>query len=305
MKYYFELQCKRVLRMINDLGVNPYVGVVLGAVIFLFMSIIFFKKVAYPQYIYSILALVFIIPLGNNSRNEFLKGTFFKRSYFYIRLLENIISAFPFCLYLSIQRQYQLAILVFAAASLLSLFNKINRPNIVVPSPFSRRPYEFTTGFRRTYVLFLLIFTLTIISIFYKNFNLGIFSLLVLYLVCSSFYSVNDPIFYVWVHAQSPKNFLLQKIKTGLFYSLYLSLIVAIPLFIIWPGKSLWISIVMLIGFLYLVLIILSVFVNYPAPSTVSQKIQVAISMVCPPLLILVIPNLYFQALRRLNVYLK
>jgi hypothetical protein len=291
--------------MIRDLGLNPYVGIVLGVPIFLFMSVILFKKVAYPQYIYPVLALVFIIPLGNISRNEFLKNTFFRITYFYIRLLENVIGVFPFCLYLAIQKQYRIAILTFAAASLLSLFNKINRPNIVVPSPFSRRPYEFTTGFRRTYILFLLIFTLTIISIFYKNFNLGIFSLLVLYLLCSTFYSVNDPIFYVWVHAQTPKHFLLHKIKTGLFYSLCLSLFVAIPLYFVWPGKGLWISIVMLIGFLYLILIILSVFVNYPAPSTVSQKIQVAVSMVCPPLLILIIPNLYFQAIRRLNVYLK
>jgi hypothetical protein len=305
MKYYFELQCRRVLRMIRDLGVNPWVGLVSGIALFIFMSFLFFKKIPYPQYIYPSLALLYLVPLGNNSRNEFLKITFLEKHYFMIRLLENVICVFPFCIFLFIQKQYLISFLTGAAAILLSFFNKVSRPDFVVPSPFSARPYEFTTGFRRSYILLLAIFILTAIAVYYRNFNLGIFALLMLFLICCSFYSVNDPIFYVWIHAQSPEKFLQNKIKTGLLYSLWLSLIVAIPLFITWPVMGFWTSVVLLIGFLYLIVVILSVFVNYPAPSTLSQKIQMIVSMLCPPLLLFVIPNLYYQALRRLNVYLK
>jgi len=305
MKYYFELQCRRSLRMIKDFGLNPYIGVLSGVAMFVFMSVIFFKKVAYPHYIYPSLAILSLIPLGNTSRNEFLKNTFLEKPYIMIRPMENVICVFPFCIFLFFQRHYLISILTFAAAILLSFFNKVSRPDFAIPSPFSGRPYEFTTGFRRTYILFIAIFILTAIGIYYRNFNLGIFSLLMLFLVCCSFYSVNDPIFYVWIHAQSPDKFLQKKIKTGLLYSLCLSLIVAIPLLITWPEMGFWTLAVMLIGFLYMIVVILSVFANYPVPPTVSQKIQTIGSMLCPPLLLFVIPNLYYQALGRLNVYLK
>ncbi len=305
MKYYFELQCRRMLRMIRNLGVNPSVGLIFGAALFVFMSIIFFKKVSHPQYIYSALALLYLIPLGNHSRNEFLNITFPEKQYLMIRLLENGICVLPFCIFLFIQKQYLISGLTWAVAILLSFFNKVRRPDFVIPSPFSKRPYEFTTGFRRSYILLLAIYLLMAIAIYYGNFNLGIFSLVTLFLVCCSFYSVNDPIFYVWVHAQSPDKFLRSKIKNGLIYCLWLSLILAMALFIAWPAMGFWILIVLLTGFLYLIVVILSVFVNYPAPSTVSQKVQVVASMLCPPLLLFVIPNLYYQALKRLNVYLK
>ena len=305
MKYYFELQYTRTLRMIRDLGIDPYIGILIGIGQFVFISFIIFKRVAYPQYIYSFLSLLFVIPLGNTSRNAFLKSIFLKTNYFYLRLFENIIWVFPFCIYLIIRKEYLIAVATLVVSAILSLFNKINQPKIVIPSPFSRNPYEFTIGFRRTYLLFFIIFILGGISIRYDNFNLGIFSLLILFLLCCTFYSVRDPIFYVWIHAQTPKKFLLRKIKTGLSYTCWLSVVIAIPLFYVWPEKGLLIMITMLIGFLYLILIILSVFVNYPVPSTVSQKVQVVISMLFPPLLIFIIPNLYFQALRRLNVYLK
>lgn len=291
--------------MIRDLGVNPYVGLMSGAVLFIFMSFIFFKKVTYPEYIYPSLALLYVIPLGNISRNEFLKITFLERYYFMIRMLENLICILPFCIFLVIQKQYLISTLTGVAAILLSFLNKVSRPDFVIPSPFSRNPYEFTTGFRRTYILLIGIFILTGIAIYYRNFNLGIFALLMQFLVCCSFYSVNDPIFFVWIHAQTPEQFLRNKIKNGLVYCLCLSLIIATALFIVWPAMGIWIFVVSLIGFLYLIVVILSIFANYPAPSTVSQKIQVAVSMLCPPLLPFVIPNLYYQALRRLNVYLK
>jgi hypothetical protein len=305
MKYYFELQCRRVLRMIRDLGVNPYVGLMSGIVLFVIMSVLIFKKVSFPQYIYPSLALLYLIPLGNNSRNEFLKITFLEKHYFMIRMLENLISILPFCIFLFIQKQYLISILTGSVAILLSIFNKVTRPDFVIPSPFSQKPYEFTTGFRRSYILISAIFILTAIAIYYKNFNLGIFALLILFLVCCSFYSVHDPIFYVWIHAQSPEKFLRNKIKSGLIYCSCLSVIIALTLFIAWPGMGIWILAVSLIGFLYLIVVILSVFANYPAPSTVSHKFQLAFSMLCPPLLLFVIPNLYYQALRRLNVYLK
>lgn len=305
MKYYLELQYRRVLRSIRDQGINPYIGVLMGIALFIFMSIILFKKLAYSQWIYSLLALVVVIPFGDISRNEFLETIFSRGKYFCLRLLENIMGVFPFCLYLSVRGYYKLAILLLLISSFLSLFNKIAQPKFIIPSPFSGRPYEFTTGFRRTWLLFLFIYILTIISIYYRNFDLGIFSMLIVFLICCTFYSVNDPIFYVWIHAQTPKIFLLHKIKTGLFYSLWLSLIVAITLAIVWPDKVYLIMIVMVFGFLYLVLAILLVFVNYPGPSTLSHKIQVGVSMLFPPLTLFVIPNLYSQAMRRLNVYLK
>jgi hypothetical protein len=53
MKYYFELQYRRAIRMLKDLGIDPDFGILIGIGQFVFMSFIIFKKVvigAYAKY---------------------------------------------------------------------------------------------------------------------------------------------------------------------------------------------------------------------------------------------------------------
>ena len=76
-----------------------------------------------------------------------------------------------------------------------------------MPTPFSKNPFEFTTGFRRTLLIFPLAYALTVIAINVDNLNLGIFSILLIFLIVLSFYSKPEEEYYVWVHADTPKSF--------------------------------------------------------------------------------------------------
>jgi hypothetical protein len=198
-----------------------------------------------------------------------------------------------------------MAIAVLMIGSLLSLFNKVGKPAFIIPSPFSKRPFEFTTGFRRTYWLFVILLTITLISIYYHNLNLGIFCLICLFMIFMTFYTGREPIFYVWIHADSPKLFLRKKLKTALLYSFLSSLVIAVPLICFNPANIYIIVTILAIGLLDILLIVIAVYSNYPVQLNLIQNIQIAMAIAFPPFLLYAIPNLYSQAIRRLNVFLK
>jgi hypothetical protein len=120
-----------------------------------------------------------------------------------------------------------------------------------------------------------------------------------------TFYSHLDPIFYVWIHAQSAKIFLRRKITTAIFYSLFLSLPIAFLLIVFYPGNIVLILLVLFIGLAYLILSVVYVYVCFPVKTTRSQNLQYVAGIFIPPLLLLIIPNFYFQAVRRLKDYLQ
>ncbi len=305
MKEYFQLQCRRQMRILRDLGVNPFFGILIGVGVFIWVSFILFKKVFYPQYFYSFICLVMVTTTGEKSRNEFLQSIFTKSNYRITRVLENVIFAMPFSIFLLYKNQPLIALATLLLSSFFSLFNNGRRTSLVIPSPFSQTPFEFTIGFRRTFWLLAILFTLTIISIIYKNFNLGIFCLLGLYLLCMTYYSGQEPVFYVWIFSQTPKEYLKRKIKTAARYSFVLSLFIAVPLGIFNPADIWIILLVMLVGQLYMIMIVTGIYSNYPARLNLIQNIQLGICVLFPPFLLYVIPNLYTQSVRRLNAILK
>ncbi|MBK7030860.1 MAG: hypothetical protein IPH45_17355 [Bacteroidales bacterium] len=56
-----------------------------------------------------------------------------------------------------------------------------SRWNFTIPTPFSKHPFEFAVGFRKTFLAWLFAYFLTIMAISVGNFNLGVFS----WLYCS------------------------------------------------------------------------------------------------------------------------
>jgi hypothetical protein len=305
MKEYFQLQFRRQIRIIRDFGANPYFGILVGIAVFIWVSFILFQKVSFPQYFYSFICLVMVSTAGEKSRNEFLKTIFTKKKYHYTRLLENVIFAIPFFIFLLYKNQPWIASATIVLSGISSFFNNRTKSSFVIPSPFSKRPFEFTIGFRRTFWLLVIILTLTVISIVYSNFNLGIFCLLGLYLVCVTYYSGQEPVFYVWIHSKTPKEFLNDKIRTGLRYSSLMSLFIVIPLAVFNPVNFWLILLIILIGQLDMILIVAGIYSNYPARLNLIQNIQIGVGILFPPFLLYAIPNLYTQSVRRLNVILK
>jgi hypothetical protein len=305
LKYYFKLQYWRIKRDLTGFGINPYAGLLLYLCSFIVVSILIFKKISLAPYVYPFIALLWIYSFGDEIRNQALQLIFPRKKYHKIRLVENLAGAFPFVCVLVIKNQSIQALLLLVFSGILSSSNSVNHSGIRIPSPFSKYPYEFTIGFRRLWFVILAVYIIGFISVYYQNFNLGMSCLLGIFLICLSFYSHLDPVFYVWIHAQSPENFLKRKIRTALIYSFWLSLMTLIPMcvfFTAWIDK---IMIVWAIGLLYMIPGLLAVYVNYPMSMTLSHRFQFYFGIVFPPLFLLVVPNFYFQAINRLKPFLK
>jgi hypothetical protein len=305
MKIYFELQYSRLTRGLKEFGVNPYLGILLIAGIFVLLSNLFFKKITHPPYLYPLLAILSVYPLGNVNRNEFLKNIFTQSRYLGIRLLENALVALPFCIFLLIKHQYIAAFSTVLGCALCSRYNKADRSGLVIPSPFSKRPYEFTVGFRKTFGLSIILCVITYIALSVDNFNLGILPLIGSLLLCMSFYSMPEPTFYVWVHAQPSHVFLNGKIKTAALYSLFLSLPLAIPLICFYPSKAYIVVIIVVTGLLYVIMGVVGKYENYPGQVDLLQGLKMGLGLVCPPALFVLIPHFYLRAVKKLNVYLR
>jgi len=305
LRYYFTLQAKLFIRALKNYNEGVYATLIVTFLAFIFFSITFLDKVPYGPYLYLLLEVVVISSLGGKMRNQFLSSIFLKKKYIILRATENFLTAFPFMIFLLYKKEYWLVVVNIALCLLLSFCNNIGATsNLVIPSPFSRKPYEFTTGFRRTYWLLIILYCSTVYSLVHHNFILGLGSLLGVFVICMTFYSHLDPIFYVWIHAQPAKIFLRRKITTAILYGLFLTLPIAFLLIIFYPGKIVLILLVLFIGLGYLILSVLYVYVCFPVKTTRSQNLQYAAGIFSPPLLLLIIPNFYFQAVRRLKDYL-
>ncbi|MGZ3874541.1 MAG: hypothetical protein ACXVJD_16590 [Mucilaginibacter sp.] len=305
MTVYFRLQCKRVIRILTEFGINPYLGITLCVALFIWLSNFLFNRVAYLQYVYAAVALLTVLQLGEAKRNEFLNSIYAKNRYRKLRLLENLVLGLPFICFLIARSFYNLAFVTAVCCLLCSIYNRVGRTNFVIPSPFSKRPFEFTVGFRKYYLIVLVIYIVTVISLAVGNFNLGIFTYIGALLVCMSFYAETEPAFYVWIHAQRPPAFLKNKIRTAVRYSLYISLPIGALLVGFYPSKAFIIIAVGICGLLYVVLGVVGKYTNYPNQISLPQAFAMVIGVIFPPAMLLLVPHFYLKSVKKLNTCLK
>lgn len=305
MKFYFTLQYKRIHRILKEAGFNPYLAFFGIAIVFVLISEGFFHNVAYAKYIYPILLLTFINSFGNIERNEFLKNNFSVSDYKKVRLLENCIVAIPFSLFLIYKQEYIIAISSFVIGAAFSLFNKVNKVNFKIPTPFYKHPFEFIVGFRKTFILFILGYALTYIAISVDNFNLGIFALIITFLTAMFFYFKQEPLFFVWIYSTTSIQFLWKKIKIACLHGALLSFPIVLSLVLSYPDKAYIVIIFEIIGMLFVVMSLLGKYVSYPAEISPTVGFTIGLSLFFPPLLILTIPYFYFQSKQNIQSILK
>lgn len=291
--------------MLTEFGLNPYLGIIVCTAVFILLSNFLFNRIAYVQYVYAAVALLAVLQLGEAKRNEFVKSIYTKNRYRKLRLLENLVLGLPFICFLIARNFDSLAFVTAVCCLVCSIYNRIGRTNFVIPSPFSGRPFEFTVGFRRYYLIFLAIYIVTIISLAVGNFNLGIFSYIAALLVCMSFYAETEPAFYVWIHAQRPPAFLKNKIRTAVRYSLYISLPIGALLVGFYPSKAFIVIAVCICGFLYVVMGVVGKYTNYPNQVSLPQAFAMVIGVIFPPAMLLLVPHFYLKSVKKLNTCLK
>jgi hypothetical protein len=213
-----------------------------------------------------------------------------------IRILENTILCLPFVLLLLYKSCFLEASMLFLCSLLLSLFTLQSAFHFTIPTPFSKNPFEFSTGFRRSFFLFPIAYALTFMAIKVDNFNLGLFSMLLIFLVAMSYYPTPENEFFVWVHADSPKSFLKKKMTVALSYVMLLASPILISLLIFYPMEFEKTLLLLLIGILLLLTIILAKYTAYPTEMNFPEVIKITLCLFFPPLFVVMIPYLYFKA---------
>ncbi len=137
-----------------------------------------------------------------------------------------------------------------------------------------------------------------------KNLNLGIFTLIAVFVLSFSFYFNPEDSYFVWIFKQNPKGFLWNKIKTAVLHSTYISLPITVMLCIFFKAESIYITGFHIAGYLLLCLIILTKYSVYPHQMNIPQLIIFVSCVGFPPLLLIVIPYLYIQSVNHLKAYL-
>lgn len=304
MLFYFQLQYKRIYRIIDDLGIPPLLGIIMVFPLFFIISNTLFSKIDYASILYSSVALLCVFSFSNEQRNTFIKTVFSKKCFWKIRVIENILIALPFVIFLLLKTELLYGFLVLMISGLISLLSTSKKITFVIPTPFYSHPFEFIIGFRRFFVVIFVCYGLTMIAINVGNFNLGIFSLCVLGILIPEFYKKIEPRTFVWTYKLSPKEFLKLKVLIALKYSLWLSLPIHLALWIAFYEKFYITIIFQVIAFCFLIACIFGKYKYYPNNMLITTTITISVCLIFPPLYILIIPYLYKEALTNLNSFL-
>ena len=305
IKTYFHLQYTMANRKFRDMGFTPAVAYLLMAGLFLALSFSLFHKISFAQYIYFLFPVPFFSRLSHRQRNDFLKVNFLEYQYKTIRLMENLLAATPFVLFLC-WKQCFLATIPLILISLLFSLLKINTSHsFVLPTPFSKHPFEFSVGFRNTFYLFPVAYYLAVMAVVHDNFNLGVIALGFVFITVYSFHFQADNSYYVWIFNLSPLHFLRYKIKKAVFYTFLLCVPVLLILSIFYPQNT-WILLLgFLLGSLCLMLVIYAKYAAFPKEIGIMETLLIMVSIAFFPLLFVIIFYFRNQAVEKLNTVLK
>jgi hypothetical protein len=294
-------------RKLSD-GSHPIVGYFIALLIvcaFVGLSIFVFKATMYAPYLYVLVALFFASQLSEIKRNEFLKFHFGKSQYRKVRMLENVIITLPFVIFLMCNQEFYPAIFLVVTTIVMALLNFKTAYSIPIPTPFYKKPFEFTVGFRNTFFMFPIAYAVAIIAIIVDNYNLGIFSLALVFLSVLSYYLNPENEYFVWVYGIASNQFLIEKIKTAFLFSLYLCCPIILLLSIFYFENLGILLLSTLMGFLYLAAFILAKYSAFPQKMDLGQELILIICLFLPPLLIAAIPFFAIQSTKKLKPFLQ
>lgn len=304
MKEYFTLLLEMTNRKIKEAGLNPVLAYLLGIITFCLLLEFIFYKTEYAKYLTIFICLIFQLSFAEKNRTDFLLTTFGDKTKNKIRIIENLMLCFPFVLFLLFKNCFLESIILLILSVISALSSHRSDLSFTIPTPFSKRPFEFSTGFRKTIFIILFAYALTIIAISVDNFNLGIFSFLLIFLVSLTYYGQLEQMFYVWIHAESPKVFLKNKILNASKNASLLVLPILISLLLFYPSQYLLILLFFLLGHLFLWTIILAKYSEYPSEMNILGAIMISSCLAFPPMLLAIIPFFYTKSIQKLNIIL-
>ncbi len=291
-------------RKIKEAGMNPFVGYVLGLLAFVLVAEFIFQMTEFAKYLVLLSAFSFLFKLSEKNRADFLLAAFGDSKKRSLRMIENVFVSIPFIAILIVKNATLESSLLLVGAIVLASFSFKTDFHIFLPTPFSNHPFEFTVGFRRSFFIFPIAYTLTIIAISVDNLNLGVFAMLLVYLTALSYYAKPENEFYVWVHADTPKSFIYKKLKVAARNVFILNLPIFMSLLIFYPNEFSLIILFYFIGQFFLWTLILAKYSAYPQEISLPEGFLLAFSIYFPPLLIALMPFFYSKSINKLKMIL-
>lgn len=299
ISYYIRTMMLRLSRHVRDFGLPPWVLWIGGpCCLVLIHHGLFLREPVLAPYIWTFLGLGTLLHLNGARRASFLRQCFAPDTVRTIRVSEAILTVFPFAVLLLTDGEFIFAGVIFVLGLAVSLSPMTVNLHIVIPSPFYKFPFEFTTGFRRWVLLILVAYLLGWVALGVDNFNLALFSLLCLGLISLGFYSRSEPSYYVWIHRFSAREFLWVKMRVAVRHFVLLAA-PNIVLLLVMDLTQWWLVLLTVVICLLLVLMcLLGKYAYYPAEIPIIPGLAIAFCVLFPPLVIVVLPFFYRRALQ-------
>ncbi|MGH2622987.1 MAG: hypothetical protein ACRDE7_04910 [Sphingobacterium sp.] len=304
LNFYLKIQFLRTKRTIAQAGIPP-LFVIPGLVILIFAA--YYLLIQYPFWgacIISLFSIQVLFNLSAYERNNFLKTIYNTKDYYILRAVENLTISATSIILLIITTHYWFALLIALLCMLFLFTTTFKYWKTKIPTPFTRKPFEFIQGFRRTWFLIFTLYLLGGIGILYGNQNLGLFCIVCLSICCSFYYQEPENIYLFWNNNRKPLSFLLYKIKRGI---VQLSLVLSplILLFLIFsPFDYFKVLLVWLLVSIFIPAIICLKYAVYPRKINLTEGILLSLCISFYPLILALIPYYISKAIKNLKDHL-
>lgn len=301
MNYYFNLQSTRLQRWLKENGVNPYLGLIIGAILFCILSKFLFDKTEYAKWIYLLVAISVMLKCSEQRRNNTLRCIFKYKDYVLIRIVENCIVFLPFIAYLLYEKELSIALILLPIIPIMAFLRIRQYINKTIPTPFRRYPFEFIVGFRKTFLFVLLAYFIVFKGIQVENYNLGLFGLVLNFIISMFYFQKPEPEYFVWIHSYKTKDFIRLKIVNSMRCVTILSFLALTAILIAFPSAWLTTLLVYMGGNVILSSMIVAKYSAFPHEMSIPQGIFYGLSLLFPPMLLITIWVFYSQSKKRLE----
>ncbi len=298
---HFKIHRTRFERASLEFGLDPWVSYVLIPILFIGMSFLLLSKDILTQWSYIIPPVFILFILSNPARLRFYKQIYSESTFKTIRTFENFIVAIPFLFFMLFKAVYLPFIVLFLATIYISIKNRNDWFSVALPTPFYRFPFEFTSGFRYSWILIIGLYILVIIAWSVNNEALGKVSVITLCLSSTLYYQNPESEYFIWIHNMDSSSFIQHKIKIALNYTLLLATLMLLLVILAWPSYALWTILGVLCALLFLATTIVAKYTMYPQIFNLPLVIALSLGFVAPPVLLILFPYLYNKAVKNLN----
>lgn len=146
---YLILQFKLLNRNFRDFGLHPLLAYMLifGTIAGL-GALGFQRQPEYAPYIIIGLCALLQMRLSQKQRSDFLNIVYGDKTKRLIRIVENLIISTPFVVLLLFENQYIAAMMLPVVSAIMALID-FNSRSFVMPTPFSKHPYEFAVRIQK------------------------------------------------------------------------------------------------------------------------------------------------------------